>query len=57
MDSMDKDEFESIAQSGHDYAIDISLHRNLTSSTGNLNGIAYGIPSKWISLSRGAIGN
>lgn len=57
MNSMDKSQFGSIYPSiKHDYAIDISLHKNLTDGASTLNGTAYSIPSVINSLSRGAIG-
>lgn len=56
MDSMSTAAFALLAPYNHSYAIDIALHKKLGNEKGSLNGTSYSIPSKWFSLSRGAIG-
>jgi hypothetical protein len=56
-DSFNTANFSTLTQFGHADAIDVNLHKILANQAGNLNGDAYNIPSKYLSLSRGAIGN
>lgn len=55
-DSFHTSNFNSLSSLHHGYAIDVTLHKKLSDEDGGLNGVAYTLPGKWISLSRGAIG-
>lgn len=57
-DSFNKANIGVLVAMGHADALDLSLHKKLADSDGSgLNGTAYNIPSKYFSLSRGAIGS
>jgi hypothetical protein len=56
-DSFNTVHLNDLVAIGHTYAIDVYLHKKLQDGTSPLNGTAYDIPSKYTSLSRGAIGN
>ncbi|MGB3005692.1 MAG: M43 family zinc metalloprotease [Chitinophagaceae bacterium] len=55
-DNFSTSNFNSLLPLAHSYTIDLTLHKILMEGADTLNGNAYTIPSKWFSLSRGAIG-